>query len=83
MRAFITVCIYVHLELTTLCQAQIHELGGSLECPKSYVFRGGKDYSPELIQQMLGLGMMKNVQQPQQQQMPNQAPRPVGAHRYV
>ncbi|KAL7412681.1 hypothetical protein BDY24DRAFT_392338, partial [Mrakia frigida] len=34
--------------------AQVHELGYS-ECPKSYVFRGSKEYSPKQIQDMLGL----------------------------
>lgn len=33
---------------------QVHELGYE-NCPKSYVFRGGKDYSPKSIQEMLGL----------------------------
>lgn len=35
-------------------QAQVHELGYT-ECPKSYVFRGTKDYQPKQIQDMLGL----------------------------
>lgn len=35
--------------------AQVHELGYA-ECPKSFVFRGTKDYSPKQIQDMLGLG---------------------------
>ncbi|POV95408.1 hypothetical protein PSTT_16264 [Puccinia striiformis] len=34
---------------------QVHELGYA-ECPKSFVFRGTKDYSPKQIQDMLGLG---------------------------
>ncbi|TFY60720.1 hypothetical protein EVJ58_g4957 [Rhodofomes roseus] len=34
--------------------AQVHELGYA-ECNKSYVFRGGKEYSPKQIQDMLGL----------------------------
>ncbi|WFD08597.1 GTPase-activating protein S23 [Malassezia vespertilionis] len=33
---------------------QVHELGYEL-CPKSFVFRGSKDYSPKGIQDMLGL----------------------------
>ena len=33
---------------------QVHELGYE-GCPKSYVFRGSKDYSPKQIQDMLGL----------------------------
>ena len=32
----------------------MHELGYA-ECNKSYVFRGGKEYSPKQIQDMLGL----------------------------
>jgi protein transport protein SEC23 len=36
-------------------QTQVHELGYA-ECPKSFVFRGTKDYSPKQIQDMLGLG---------------------------
>lgn len=34
--------------------AQVHELGYT-ECPKSYVFRGSKDYQTKQIQEMLGL----------------------------
>ncbi|KXN87767.1 Protein transport protein SEC23 [Leucoagaricus sp. SymC.cos] len=33
---------------------QVHELGYA-ECTKSYVFRGGKEYQPKQIQDMLGL----------------------------
>ncbi|KZV91273.1 hypothetical protein EXIGLDRAFT_770066 [Exidia glandulosa HHB12029] len=33
---------------------QVHELGYA-ECSKSYVFRGGKQYSPKQIQDMLAL----------------------------
>ena len=33
---------------------QVHELGYE-SCPKSFVFRGSKDYSPKHIQEMLGL----------------------------
>lgn len=33
---------------------QVHELGYS-ECPKSFVFRGTKEYTPKQIQDMLGL----------------------------
>lgn len=35
-------------------QTQVHELGYA-ECPKSYVFRGSKEYAPKQIQDMLGL----------------------------
>lgn len=34
--------------------AQVHEIGYEA-CPKSYVFRGTKDYAPKAIQEMLGL----------------------------
>ena len=34
--------------------AQVHELGYDA-CPKSYVFRGTKEYAPKAIQDMLGL----------------------------
>ncbi|KAF9512932.1 hypothetical protein BS47DRAFT_1317957 [Hydnum rufescens UP504] len=34
---------------------QVHELGYA-ECSKSYVFRGGKEYTPKQIQDMLNLG---------------------------
>ena len=37
-----------------LTQIQIHEIGYS-ECPKSYVFRGTKEYTAKQIQDMLGL----------------------------
>lgn len=36
----------------------IHELGFS-DCPKSYVFRGEKDYSAQKIQDMLGISPMR------------------------
>lgn len=36
-------------------QTQVYELGYA-ECTKSYVFRGGKEYNPKQIQDMLGLG---------------------------
>lgn len=40
--------------LTAPQKTQVHELGYA-ECSKSYVFRGGKDYSPKQVQEMLGL----------------------------
>ena len=33
---------------------QVHELGFT-ECPKSYVFKGTKDYEPQQVQELLGL----------------------------
>ncbi|KAI0240092.1 GTPase-activating protein S23 [Massospora cicadina] len=47
---------------------QVHELG-YLDCPKSYVFRGTKDYKPQEIQAMLGI---TGVVRPQ----PGSAPQP-------
>ncbi|KAF1809982.1 hypothetical protein P152DRAFT_144790 [Eremomyces bilateralis CBS 781.70] len=47
---------------------QVHEIGYT-ECPKSYVFRGSKDYGAKQVQEMLGLatpGMAR----------PNIAPQP-------
>jgi protein transport protein SEC23 len=44
--------------------AQVHEIGYA-ECPKSYVFRGSKDYNKQQVQEMLGLvsggGMRQNL----------------------
>jgi protein transport protein SEC23 len=37
----------------------VHELGYS-ECPKSYVFRGTKEYPSKAIQDMLGLNPIQN-----------------------
>ncbi|KAI9806019.1 MAG: GTPase-activating protein S23 [Piccolia ochrophora] len=51
--------------------AQVHELG-YMECAKSYVFRGSKDYSAKQVQEMLSLstaGVRPN--------MPQQPGRPV------
>ncbi|KAI9809675.1 MAG: GTPase-activating protein S23 [Sarcosagium campestre] len=52
--------------------AQVHELG-YLECAKSYVFRGSKDYTAKQVQEMLGLlapGIRPNM--PQQPGRPGQ-----------
>lgn len=35
-------------------KVQVHEIGFA-ECPKSYVFRGTKEYTPKQIQDILGL----------------------------
>jgi protein transport protein SEC23 len=48
-------------------QAQVHEIGYT-ECPKSYVFRGSKDYTAKQVQEMLGLsapGLRPGMQQQQ------------------
>jgi protein transport protein SEC23 len=55
----------VPLIADTLAQTNVHELGYAA-CAKSYVFRGGKEYSPKQIQDMLGLS----------QGAPRAAPRP-------
>ncbi|KAF9910008.1 GTPase-activating protein S23 [Linnemannia zychae] len=61
---------------------QVHELGYS-ECPKSYVFRGSKDYTCKQIQEMLGLTALAN--RPQQPVRPGQpAPFvPTGGSRFL
>ncbi|KAJ1498286.1 GTPase-activating protein S23, partial [Coelomomyces lativittatus] len=41
--------------ILSLPSTQIHELGNN-DCPKSYVFRGSKEYASKLIHDMLGLG---------------------------
>lgn len=65
--------------ITFGAMVHVHELAFS-ECPKSFVFKGTKDYPAKQIQEMLGLGGMPQ-RQPRQQQ-PNQAPpRNVGAGR--
>ena len=37
---------------------QLHELGFT-DCPKSYVFRGDKDYTPQKVQDMLGISTQR------------------------
>lgn len=48
--------------------AQVHEIGYT-ECPKSYVFRGNKEYAAKQVQEMLGL-----VQPAMRPGMPMQQP---------
>ena len=38
----------------------VHELGFN-DCPKSYVFRGDKDYLPQKVQDMLGITTMRGA----------------------
>jgi len=40
---------------------QVHEIGFT-ECPKSYVFRGDKDYSAQKVQDMLGIAPVRGGQ---------------------
>ncbi|KAJ3382722.1 GTPase-activating protein S23, partial [Lobulomyces angularis] len=64
---------------------QVHELGYS-ECPKSYVFKGSKDYTSKQIQEMLGLHASPAAR-PQQPVRPGQQlpppPQNVGAGRFL
>ncbi|KAJ3153085.1 GTPase-activating protein S23 [Geranomyces michiganensis] len=53
--------------------AQVHELGYS-DCPKSYVFRGSKEYTAKQIQDMLGLGSAPAMRAGQPMARPGQAP---------
>lgn len=56
--------------------AHVHEIGYT-ECPKSYVFRGSKDYSAKQVQEMLGL--TAPVMRPgMQQQQPGRPMPPMG-----
>jgi protein transport protein SEC23 len=59
-----------------LIKIQIHEIGYS-ECPKSYVFRGTKEYTAKQIQDMLGL-LAPSLRPQQPVGQPPQA-RPYGA----
>jgi protein transport protein SEC23 len=65
--------------LCTLFQTQVHELGYG-ECSKSYVFRGGKEYQPKQIQDMLGLSGGARAAPRPGQPMPQQA---FGAARFL
>lgn len=66
-----------------LFQAQIHELGYT-ECPKSYVFRGTKEYSAKQVQDLLGLQSGPAGPRPAQP-MPGQpaVPPGMGASRFL
>jgi len=50
-------------------QASVHEIGYG-ECSKSYVFRGGKEYQPKQIQDMLGLSSQSRAAPRPGQPMP-------------
>ncbi|KAF4629696.1 hypothetical protein G7Y89_g8449 [Cudoniella acicularis] len=56
--------------------AQVHEIGYT-ECPKSYVFRGSKDYSAKQVQEMLGL-LAPGLRPGMQQQQPGRPLAPMG-----
>lgn len=57
---------------------QVHELGYT-ECSKSYVFRGGKEYTSKQIQDMLGLGAQNRAAPRPGQSIPQQ----FGASRFL
>lgn len=57
----------------------MHELGYT-ECSKSYVFRGGKEYTPKQIQDMLGLSSQNRAAPRPGQPMPQQT---FGAARFL
>ncbi|KZT37080.1 hypothetical protein SISSUDRAFT_1129918 [Sistotremastrum suecicum HHB10207 ss-3] len=57
---------------------QLHELGYG-DCPKSYVFRGGKEYNQKQIQDMLGLSGTRAAPRPGQP-LP---PQGLGAARFL
>lgn len=52
---------------------QVHELCTE-GCSKSFVFRGTKDLTAKQIQDMLGIGKVAAIAQPQQQQQQPQQP---------
>ena len=62
--------------LLTWTQAQVHEIGYT-ECPKSYVFRGSKDYSAKQVQEMLAL-TSSSLRPGMQQQQPGRPMPPMG-----
>jgi protein transport protein SEC23 len=59
------------MQLLIWLKAQIHEIGYG-ECPKSYVFRGSKDYNSKQVQEMLGL--MSGAMRPNVPVQPGRAP---------
>ncbi|KAI8322648.1 putative SEC23-component of COPII coat of ER-golgi vesicle [Martensiomyces pterosporus] len=60
---------------------QVHELGYQ-DCPKSYVFRGTKEYNAKQVQEMLGIGSsIRN--QPGAQPQAQQAQQAYGADRFM
>lgn len=62
---------------------QVHELGYEA-CPKSYVFRGTKEYAPKAIQDMLGLtaGTAPRPGMPPQAGGPSQPPQGAAGARF-
>lgn len=66
--------------LTPRIQTNVHELGYS-NCPKSYVFRGTKEYTTKQIQDMLNLAPFQN--RPQNMGPPQGGPPPSAAARFL
>ncbi|KAJ3019085.1 GTPase-activating protein S23 [Thoreauomyces humboldtii] len=62
--------------------AQVHELGYS-DCPKSYVFRGSKEYNAKQIQDMLGLGAVPVMGPGQQRPGQPMPPQQAGSSRFL
>ncbi|KAJ1947234.1 GTPase-activating protein S23, partial [Linderina pennispora] len=61
---------------------QVHELGYQ-DCPKSYVFRGTKDYNVKQVQEMLGIGSSIRNQPGSAPHQPQQAQQAYGADRFL
>jgi len=71
--------VFISSPPSNILQAQVHEIGYA-ECSKSYVFRGGKEYTPKQIQDMLGLSAQNRAAPRPGQPMPPQA---FGAARFL
>ncbi|QRV91055.1 transporter protein Sec23 [Ceratobasidium sp. AG-Ba] len=67
------------LDYSRTPKAQVHELGYA-ECSKSYVFRGGKEYTPKQIQDMLNLSSANRAAPRPGQPIP---PQSFGAARFL
>ena len=61
----------------TFFEAHVHEIGYN-QCPKSYVFRGSKDYTAKQVQEMLSLGSSGGMRPGMQQQQPGRPVPPMG-----
>lgn len=75
-------CIILHTaraNSTLPIQTNVHELGYS-SCPKSYVFRGTKEYTTKQIQDMLNLAPFQNRAP---NAGPQQGPPPSAAARFL
>lgn len=62
--------------------AQVHEIGFT-ECPKSYVFRGNKEYSGKQVAEMLGLDGSSARPAPARPGQPQQQPQMSGITRFL